>query len=59
MFITVMFSFLKTKNKLVMTQILPDKLFSGATSTCVSNEPEAYLEPNQKSAWEHCAKIVI
>ena len=42
-----------------MTQILPDKLFSGATSTCVSNEPEAYLEPNQKSAWEHCAKIVI
>ena len=49
----------KTKNKLVMTQILPDKLLSGATSTCVSNEPEAYLEHNQTSAREHCAKIVI
>ena len=38
MFFTVVFSFLKTKNKM--------KLFSDTILYGVSNEPQAYLEPS-------------
>ena len=41
-----MFLFLKTKEKLFMTEILQFKLFSGAIWHCASNEPEAHLEPS-------------
>ena len=55
MFLNVMFSFSKTKDKLVMMQILHHKkikLFSGAISHGLSNEPEAYLEPSQASMYK-------
>ena len=44
-----MFSFSKTKEKLVMTYYGKIKLFSGAILHGVTNEPEVYLEPSQTS----------
>ena len=49
MFFNLMFSFSKTKVKLVMTYIRywKIKLFTGPISHGASNEPEIYFEPSQ------------
>ena len=51
MFFNVMFLFSKTKDELLM-KYCKIKLFSGAISNGVSNEPEAYLDPSQTSTRE-------
>ena len=56
MFFSVIFSFSKTKDVLVMIKYCKIKLFIGAISHCVSNESNAYLEPSQTSIRERFCK---
>ena len=53
-----MLSFSKTKDKLVITQILQIELLSGTILHGASNEPEVYLESSQTSMRSVLAKTV-
>ena len=52
MFFNLMFSFSRTKDKLVRHKYCKIKLFSGAILHGASNEPKGYLESNQTSTRE-------
>ena len=52
-----MFSFSKTKDELIMTQILQNKtIIRGVVSHGASKEPEVYLELSQTSTRERFCK---